>query len=315
MFQSGLFFGQNAWHGLGTTLPDDSPVRYSIDDAIRIAGLDWTVETVPLHIAAKDGGFAPVSTHFAIRRSDTNDILGVVGDRYNPLQNRDQFDFFKPFLDSGECAFETCGALKGGAIVWVLAKVNRPDATIVADDKISKYLLLSSSHDGSMATSVGFCPIRVVCWNTLSAGLRSEKSTLLKVKHTAQQRATLATIRETINLVNESFEATAAQYRKLAQCGISDSDLRRYVRLVLELPENDDAIKTRSANIMDGIIELCRTGIGNDGQTVWSAYNGVTEYITHHRGRNAETRLQGAFYGEGRALNDRALSLALQLAS
>jgi hypothetical protein len=41
LFNSGLFFGQNAWHGLGVTLPADSEARYSIDDAIRIAGLDW----------------------------------------------------------------------------------------------------------------------------------------------------------------------------------------------------------------------------------------------------------------------------------
>src|SRR4051812_11627885 len=104
LFQSGLFFGQNAWHGLGVTMPDDSPVRYSIDDAIRIAGLDWTVETVPLYHTAADGGYTEIAGQFGVRRSDTGAIMGVVGDRYNPLQNRDQFDWFKPFLDSGECA-------------------------------------------------------------------------------------------------------------------------------------------------------------------------------------------------------------------
>jgi hypothetical protein len=40
-----LFFGQSAWHGLGVTLPEDSPARYSIDDSIKIAGLDWRVES------------------------------------------------------------------------------------------------------------------------------------------------------------------------------------------------------------------------------------------------------------------------------
>jgi hypothetical protein len=73
------------------------------------------------------------------------DILGVVGDRYRPLQNRDQFEWFQPFLDSKECAFETCGALKGGALVWVLAKINRDDAQIGAGDAIRKYLLAEQS--------------------------------------------------------------------------------------------------------------------------------------------------------------------------
>ena len=76
-----------------------------------------------------------------------------------------------------------------------------------------------------MSTSVGFCPIRVVCWNTLSAGLRDSRSSLLKVKHTASQKQALAAIRETVNLVDETFEATAAQYRQLVACGVSRDDM------------------------------------------------------------------------------------------
>jgi hypothetical protein len=33
---SGLFFGQSAWHGLGT-LPADSPERFSVNDSIASA--------------------------------------------------------------------------------------------------------------------------------------------------------------------------------------------------------------------------------------------------------------------------------------
>jgi phage/plasmid-like protein (TIGR03299 family) len=109
--------------------------------------------------------------HNAIVRSDNSRVLGVVSDRYRPLQNRDHFEWFRPFLDSRQCAFETCGALKEGALVWVLAKGQSAGCGSGAGRRFRKYLLLSSSHDGSAATSVGFCPIRVVCWNTLSAAL------------------------------------------------------------------------------------------------------------------------------------------------
>lgn len=311
LFQSGLFFGQSAWHGLGVTLPADSPARYSIDDSIRIAGLDWRVETRPLYL----GSGKQVDGHNAVIRCDSEAVLGVVGDRYRPLQNQDQFNWFRPFLDSKECAFETCGALKGGQLVWVLAKVNREDADIGGGDKIRKYLLLTSSHDGSAATSVGFCPIRVVCWNTLSAGLSSSASKLLKVKHTASQGEALAAIRDTVNLVDQTFEATAAQYRKLLACQVSAADVRRYVKLVLELPEDEHTLSSRARNTLGDVIDLCRHGVGNDGKTVWSAYNGVTHYVTHQYGRNADSRLRANWYGEGRRINDRAFALALQLAS
>lgn len=225
------------------TLDENSPVRYSIDDAIRIAGLDWRVSERPINVDGR-----PVSSHKAIVR-DGGQVLGIVGNRYQPLQNRDQFNWFKPYLDSQLCQFETCGALKGGTLVWVLAKINRPDAEVGNGDTIKKYLLLTSSHDGSKATSLGFCPIRVVCWNTLSAGLADANSTLLKVKHTAKQKDALATIRDTINLVDQTFEATAAQYRKLAACHVDADDIRNYVKLVLEVPEGE--ISTRTENIID----------------------------------------------------------------
>ena len=310
LFNSGLFFGESAWHGLGVTLPAESRVRYSIDDAITISGLDWEVETRPVCVDGKE-----IAGNKAVVRGDSGDVLGVVGERYRPLQNRDQFNWFRPFLESEECQFETCGALKGGALVWVLAKVNRADAQITADDRIRKYLLLTSSHDGSRSTSVGFCPIRVVCFNTLSAGLRDSRSTLLKVKHTRSQKTALATIRDTINLVDETFEATAAQYRKMVACGVDRAGIRQYVKLVLELPENESTYSTRQQNILDGIVELCVNGVGNDGRTVWSAFNGVTHYVTHSYGRNADSRLRANWYGEGKRITDRAFALALQLAS
>jgi len=311
LFSTGLFFGQRAWHGLGTTLPADSPARFSIDESIRLAGLDWQVETRPIFLA--DG--SQVTGHNAVVRTDCQRVLGVVGDRYTPLQNREQFRWFEPFLATREVAFETCGALRDDQLVWVLAKIQRPDAVVSAGDKIAKYLLLSSSHDGSAATSVGFCPIRVVCWNTLSAGLSHKASQLFKVKHTRSQADSLAAIRETINLADETFEATAAQYRKLLAMQLSPADLRKYVKLVLELPEDESTLSGRARNTLADVVELARRGAGNDGRTVWSAYNGVTHYITHAYGHSADSRLRANWYGEGRRMNDRAFNLALQLAS
>ena len=316
-FESGLFFGERAWHGLGTTLPENHEARKSVDESIKLAGLDWEVEKVDL-FAKADADVMPyvkAPSHQAVVRTSDKSILGVVGNRYQCLQNREQFQWFQPFLDSGECVFETCGSLKGGALVWVLAKLCRDDIDVGGGDTVRKYLLLSSSHDGSQATQVGFNPIRVVCWNTLSAALRSGGKSMLKIRHTANQGNALAEVRKTINLIDQSFEATAVQYRRLAAAGVNKSDLRKYVKIVLELPEDEKAISTRQKNIVDEIVKLCVSGVGNDGKSAWSAYNGLTQYVTHNYGRTAENRLRAAWYGEGRKLIDRGLEVALQLAS
>jgi hypothetical protein len=41
----------------------------------------------------------------------------------------------------------------------------------------------------------------------------------------------------------------------------------------------------------------------------------VTQFISHERGHNADSRLRANWYGEGRKMNDRAFNLAMTLAS
>jgi hypothetical protein len=56
---------------------------------------------------------------------------------------RPAFEPLAPFVAAKQAAIETAGALFGGARVWMLLKINRPDAVIVpsADDRVSKYIL------------------------------------------------------------------------------------------------------------------------------------------------------------------------------
>ena len=154
-----MFVGETPWHGLGNKVDDG----VNVNDAIVAAGLDWEVGLKDLQTI--DG--VPVSHRATYRKSDGS-ILGVVGPRYTPLQNRDAFDWFQPFLDANECAIHTAGSLHYGQKVWVLAQLNRDNSEIVSGDEVCKFILLSNSHDGTTAIRVGYTPIRVVCVNTLA---------------------------------------------------------------------------------------------------------------------------------------------------
>jgi phage/plasmid-like protein (TIGR03299 family) len=315
-FTSGLFVGKQAWHGLGNVLPEDSDVRFDVSQALEISGCSFEVEKVPTFL--NWNGETRETGHFSTVRKDTGAILGNVGDRYDVLQTVEQFSWFQPFLETKEVAFEACIALRGGAVVSVLARILRDDEK-VGKDHIRKYLLLASSHDGSIATNVGFTPIRVECMNRLSMAMNSKQSALFKIRHTKSQLDVLSKVRETIDLVDREFKATAEQYRKLAECGIGYSDLRKYVKLVMDYPEDESAMATRSKNTLDRLIGYAIGGIGQSGDvrdlTAWTAYQGITEYVTHHAGRNGENRFLSGNFGVNAKLNERALTLAMQLAS
>lgn len=308
--ESMTYAGATPWHGLGTPLADEDLYDWRI--ACQKAGLDWNAELVPLVTADTN---AKVD-HRAVRRTSDGRILGTVGPRYTILQNRDAFQWFTPFLEAKEAALHTAGSLREGSRIWVLAKLNRDPVVIAPGDEVEKFILLSHSHDGSLAVRVGWTPQRIVCSNTLAMAHNSDASRLIRCKHTKDIHGNLENIRETMSLANAEFEATAEQYRLLARKSINQADLQKYIKRVLKV---EGEPSTRLKNTIAEIIGLCESGKGNNlssvSGTYWSAFNGFTEWLSYNRGRSQENRLNSLWFGDGANLNKAALDTALQMAA
>ena len=306
------FFQETPWHGLGTALQEDD--LYDWPKTCEKAGLAWDVELVPLVTADTQTQVA----HKAVRRKTDGRILGVVGHRYAALQNRDAFAWFQPFLDAKEAALHTAGSLRQGSRIWVLAKLNRRPLVVAPGDEVEKFILLSHGHDGSLAVRVGFTPVRVVCQNTLSMAHGSDASKLIRIKHTKDVHENLANIREVMDLANQEFEATAEQYRLLARKSINQADLRSYVKKVFQVKDDQES-STRLKNIMEEIVGLAEAGRGNElpsvSGTLWTAYNGVAEWLGYERGNSQGNRLNSLWFGDGAYLNRHALETALVMAA
>lgn len=69
MFYAGR---EKPWHGLGTQV-EEAPTSA---DALRLAGLDWTVQRKPIQVC----GGRKVDNFFANVRSSDGAVLGVVSD-------------------------------------------------------------------------------------------------------------------------------------------------------------------------------------------------------------------------------------------
>lgn len=82
MFYAGR---EKPWHGLGTQV-EEAPTSA---DALRLAGLDWTVQRKPIQVC----GGRKVDNFFANVRSSDGAVLGVVSDRYQVVQNAEAFAF------------------------------------------------------------------------------------------------------------------------------------------------------------------------------------------------------------------------------
>lgn len=302
-----FYVNEVPWHGLGQKLMH-AP---TIEDAITASGLDWEVGLKPLQTT--DGEMVPAQATF--RKTDGR-ILGVVGPRYTPLQNRVAFNWFQPFLDSGEVALHTGGSLHSGEKVWVLAEIQKGPSEIVKGDEVAKFVLLSNSHNGTTAIRVGFTPIRVVCANTLSMAHSDNASKLIRIRHTKSAEMNLDKVREIMNLVNQEFEATAEQYRALATKTICDKDVQKYVHLLLGVyGKDEDDIPTRTKNTRETILKRIHSGnqmLAGVRGTWWGAYNGYTEYLNYEHGRNADNRMDKLWFNPENN-SRKALTTALEL--
>jgi phage/plasmid-like protein (TIGR03299 family) len=146
-----MYVGEIPWHGLGMRLDEPATDR----EAIETAGLNYLAELKDLQTT--DG--IPIPQRKAVVRSDSQQILGVVGTSYVPVQNHQAFGFLDAVVADGSLRYHTAGALGKGERIWMLAKL--PDDIRVknSDDITEKYLLLSNSHDGSSSLRVILKPV------------------------------------------------------------------------------------------------------------------------------------------------------------
>lgn len=303
-----MYVGATPWHNLGNRFIE---APKTLEEAMVAAGLNWTVSTQKMFL--ENGMQAPAMA--TVRDSDQS-ILGVVGMKYKPLQNKNAFDFFNPFIDSGAATIETAGSLMQGKRVWVQAKIKSDVDVVKGNDIIERYILLSNSHDGLMSVRAGFTPQRVVCQNTLTMAHHNGESQLIRIKHGQNVEQNVAAVSQIMNLANSSFETTLEQYRMLANKEINAKDLEKFVKLVFKLDEDKENSGKR---LMNNIIPLFEQGRGNDMAeikgTYWAAYNSISEYLQYEKGTDSEVRLNNLWFGTSKTTLESALAIAVKMAA
>lgn len=311
-----FYVGQVPWHGLGTPL--DRPATAA--EAIKAAHLDWNAVKKPI-VVEEHGKRLKVPHKFAMVREDlwgTPDcsVLGIVGDKYTPLQNRAAFEFFDPIVDKRAAIYHTAGALRNGERVWILAKLPG-EIQVIGNDISNKFLLLSNSHDGNSSVQIKFTPIRVVCQNTLTMAL--SQGPTLHVAHVRDLRERLRQAERTLGLVNRRFEEIEAEFQRMVRVHMVKGRLKEYLDLVFPDPKAEDNEEARKQVQRDrGCAEhFFSNGKGNQVNgvrgTLWAAYNGVAENMDYGAGSlSTERGLNSAWFGRGYLTKARAFTVADQ---
>lgn len=303
------FCGEVAWHRQGTEVPEGA----SKETWLESASLDFHVSKRPLVFAKSDGTFGD-TTRFALVRDDTEAALGVASDRYQPVQPSDCYDMWQRYLEvDPRFRMETMGALRGGAVVWALARFERD--IVAGGDKHRAYLHCTTSFDGSIPTIAQATVTRVVCENTSRCAL-SDTSALVRVTHSTRWTdAVRDRVHAQIETQAAQFDRYASMADAMAQNRIAEAETRKIFETLVygHYPlTKDDEKSSRAANQVAALEKALVAPSGADPRTAWGVFNAVTNYVDHTRSTRVtaasagdsteQARLYSAMYGPGAAM-------------
>jgi len=231
--------GKPAWHNLANRIfsqDEEVSTQLMLDEA-KLS--NWNVRLSPVSDFIPQDWNDSSDSQLVIRTNPfTNgtDVLSTVGSRYKVVQNEELFSFADNILDGdSRCAWESAGSLKNGKVVFGSLTVPRemvldPQG---ANDQTKLYLIVWTSHDGSVAVQAAITPVRVVCQNTLNLAMRNAKQSF-KIRHTQTAEGKILAAREALGLSVAYFDEFSKQANELFKLRLLISNFQNLFAIFIQ---------------------------------------------------------------------------------
>jgi phage/plasmid-like protein (TIGR03299 family) len=311
------YVGQTPWHGLGNQLTANRP----IEEWVIQAGLNWKIEETPVRYLIGDRGHLGEIKAFpdnkVLYRSDSNEALSVVGNRYNVVQPREILEFYRDLTELSGFELETAGSLKGGRKIWALARTGQSTA-LKGKDVSKAYMLLATACDGTMATTAQFTSIRVVCNNTLAVALNHQSTGAVKVPHRSVFDAD--SVKQQLGITVSSWDQFMYRMKVLSDRKVKQHEAKNYLLRVFSDPgkavtgNTNERAMNKALSLFQG--EGKGSRLASAEGTAYGLLNAVTQFVDHdRRARSPDSRLDSAWFGQGATIKRKALDEALLMAA
>jgi phage/plasmid-like protein (TIGR03299 family) len=281
--------GEPAWHNLADHIFGEDE-HVTTEQMLEAAHLNnWNVRLIDAQGLAPEDWRFNTDSYFVVRTNPFDggtDVLSIVGGRYKVLQNEELFTFGDEILHGG-ASWETAGSIKNGRVVFGSLVVPReftldPEG---ANDTTRTYLLVNTSHDGSVAIQASITPVRVVCKNTLNMALNGVKQSF-KIRHTSTAGGKVQAARETLNLTYSYMDQFEKEAQALFAAEINDKQFNDLIVGLYPKPEKDaKGAVTKWENKINLVNDLYFTSPTNENVkgTAWGAFNALTERLDYYR--------------------------------
>lgn len=304
-----------AWHRLGTVLEG----FLTAEECLKFGGLNYQVKKriMTTEMPSLDGNGTEkivVPNQYATVRTDTNQVLGVVGKNYTVVQNEEAFTFFDEITGGGEAIYETAGALGIGERIFISAKMPNYVSIDGVDDPTEMYVLLTSSHDGQGSIKAIITPIRVVCANTLSFALQNNVN-CVRISHTRTAKERLAEASKVLGITNRYAEEMNELLNHMNSIKVSDDQAKDIINQLFPASDEENVHATTQKS-RDLLWKGYTEGVGQEKiiGTGYGLMQGVTYFTSHLKDyKDDSVQLASIIEGQAAKFNSQAKKLILAL--
>ncbi|WP_041939203.1 MULTISPECIES: DUF932 domain-containing protein [Frankia] len=250
-FETGFFYREPAWHGLGNVLTE-RPKTW--DEARQAGGFAWDPILVPsfgyrgVHVPTGktvwepgpdvDGEITRSPDYLRCIRSDTGLELSHPRDTWTLIDHAEMGEIVEAFLGMENVQYETGGVLEKGRAVWALIKLDEPIALPGDNSLTLPYFLLRNRHDGNGSCSVSHTPVRVVCANTWKVSEMTDEAngTVFSFRHNEKWRDRLEEAKQAIKGVRKQFTLYQEIAERLLDMTVTEKQQQMFVNDFIPTP-------------------------------------------------------------------------------
>jgi phage/plasmid-like protein (TIGR03299 family) len=294
-----------AWHSFANKVfnQDEAVTTAQMLDGAKLSNWNVHLQPVAEHLpenwnSLKDNQLVIRDNPYTVGQTD---VLSVVGSRYKVVQNEELFSFADNLHDGNQDVYwESAGSLKGGNVVFGTMAIPR---TIVLDptganDETKLYLIVWTSHDGSVAVQSAITPVRVMCQNTLNLAMKKAKQSF-KIRHTQTVDGKIAQAREALGLTFAYADEFEREAKELFAIEVNDKKFSEILNKMYPKPEKDSKGSLKKWEnkvvLLDELYHNSPTNANIKG-TAWGVVNALTERLDYYRTarKNGDTLMAGA---------------------
>ncbi len=258
----------------------------SVKDALELSQLNWDVQPKLLY----DENGKVFDGFCANVREDTDDLLGIVSDKYRIVQNDDAFEFVNELCNDG-FKFDSAGSFRNGKSIWLMGHLEQEN---ILGDAIDNNIVFVNSHDGSSGVKIMMTPVRVICSNMLNMALK-KASRSWATKHTKNIYSKMEEAKYTLGLASKYMNALNVEADRLSNMKITDDQINAiFDKLFPVDPNKDSERRIKNVSVIRDSFFKCynEDDIKRFKGTVYGAVNAMADLTSH----NVPGRLTNNYY-------------------